>query len=412
MSYKHKFLSISNRIINRLLFCDIFNNLHSIEAKSLVDLFDFSVSDIESTQQLHELNTKNIDINRIIWFIPGINNPFWGGIHTILNFASFYKERYSVDNYFVITGNFDESTIRDSISLAFPILKEEEIVIAQSEKEIANLKAADISICTQWKTAFFSLKFNKVKRKFYFIQDYEPLFYPAGSISALVEETYRFGFYGITNTISLKNIYDSYYGGHSVSFTPSIDNKIFYPSKNRINRNKKLVFFYARPDHPRNGFELGISALEKLKQKMGDQVRIVTAGATWTPEDFGIEGILENLGLLKYEETAELYRQCDAGLVMMFTRHPSYLPLELMACGCPVVTNYNPATTWLLHDKENCLLTRASASCIADALHKCFIDNDLRNHLVQNGLTTAQNHANWREEMERVFEYMTRGCSR
>jgi len=143
---------------------------------------------------------------------------------------------------------------------------------------------------------------------------------------------------------------------------------------------------------------------------MGDKVRIVTAGASWSPEEFGLDGIIENLGLIKYKETADLYRQCDAGLIMMFTRHPSYLPLELMACGCPVVTNYNPATTWLLHDRENCFLSKASASCIADTLQTCLEDKNTRERLIQNGFRTVEKMEPWEKEMEKVFEYMSAGC--
>jgi glycosyltransferase involved in cell wall biosynthesis len=410
MSCKQVLFDLSIKAFKKLGFSDILDNRHSIEAANVVSWFDFDMNDIELSRQLHEQNNEPIEIKRIIWFIPEINNPFWGGIHTILRFAAYFKEKWGVENCFAVIGNLSEDTIRNSIGLAFPILKGEEICVLTGEDGLQYLKGGDVSICTLWTTAFFSLKFNNVKRKFYFIQDYEPLFYPASSISALVEETYRFGFYGLTNTISLKNIYDNHYGGRSCYFTPSVNGDVFYPSKTGDRKDRMTVFFYARPGHPRNGFELGISALKKLKMRMGDGVRIVTAGSTWSPEDFGIEGVIENLGLLKYEETAELYRQCDAGLVMMFTRHPSYLPLEFMACGCPVVTNYNPATTWLLHDNDNCLLTRASASCISDRLYACLTNEDVRNHIIQKGLETVQDLDGWDEEMEKVFDYMSRGC--
>lgn len=410
MSMRHSLLTLTFRACNRLGIRNVGDTLNRVEVQNLVGMFDFDDHDIALSRQLHERNTDPLEITRIIWFIPGVFNPFWGGIHTILRFAAFFKERWGVEHCFAITGPYSEATIRNAISLAFPSLAEEEIVILKSENDLTLIRAGDISICTQWKTAFFSLKFNNVRRKCYFIQDYEPLFYPAGSISALIEETYRFGFYGITNTISLKKIYDAYYGGKSISFTPSVNTSVFFPPHRKHAQDQVTVFFYARPDHPRNGFELGISALRKLKTKMGDNVRIVTAGSGWSLNDYGMEGVIENLGLLKYDETARLYQQCDAGLVMMFTRHPSYLPLEMMACGCPVVTNYNPATTWLLHDRENCLLTRASASCIADTLYACLTDEPLRNHIIENGVKTVQGLDSWEDEMEKVFEYMSLGC--
>lgn len=410
MSVRLALLTLTMRACNRFGIRSFWDTLNSIEVNILVNTFDFSGHDISLSRQLHETNCHPLNIKRIIWFIPGVYNPFWGGIHTVLRFAAFFKERWGVENCFAITGPFSAAAIRDTISHAFPSLQDEEISILKSEEDLASLKEGDVSICTQWKTTFFSLKFNRVRRKFYFIQDYEPLFYPAGSISALIEETYRFGFYGITNTVSLKEIYNTYYGGKSISFTPSVNNSVFYPPKISHDKDRMIVFFYARPDHPRNGFELGISALKKLKEKMGGDVRIITAGSEWSLKEYGMEGVIENLGLLGYEKTAEVYRQCDAGLIMMFTRHPSYLPLELMACGCPVVTNYNPATIWLLRDHENCLLTRASASCVADALYTCLTDAPLRVHLIQNGIKTVQGLSSWSDEMEKVFEYMCSGC--
>ncbi len=60
--------------------------------------------------------------------------------------------------------------------------------------KLDDLPASDVAICTFWVSAYFLLKFNKTKRKYYFIQDYEPLFYPGGATFALAESTYRFGF--------------------------------------------------------------------------------------------------------------------------------------------------------------------------------------------------------------------------
>jgi O-antigen biosynthesis protein len=382
----------------------------SNEATNVVSWFDFNKEDVKLSKKIIEENKEPIRIKSIIWFIPDFDNPFWGGIHTILRFASYFKKKWDIKNCFVVTGDVSEIKVRTNISLAFPNLKDEDICILNGMEGLNKVNEADISICTLWTTAFFSLKFNKVKRKFYFIQDYEPLFYPANSVSAMVEETYRFGFYGLTNTISLKKIYETNYEGKSEYFTPSVNLNVFFPNKEKCKRDVQKVFFYARPDHPRNGFELGISALQKLKLKMGDHVRIVTAGAMWSPQEYGVEGIIENLGLLKYEETADLYRQCDAGLVMMFTRHPSYLPLEFMACGCAVVTNYNPATIWLLHDNENCFLTPASASCISDTLHQCLIDVELREKVVQNAFKTIHQLNGWDNEIEKIYNYICRDC--
>jgi glycosyltransferase involved in cell wall biosynthesis len=202
------------------------------------------------------------------------------------------------------------------------------------------------------------------------IQDFEPAFYPAGSTYAQAELTYRFGFYGIANTQSIKEIYENNYGGIAVVLKPGIDKTVFYPGVEDRPVTPKRMFYYARPGTPRNGFELAAAALKMVKAKYGESVDIVCAGAGWNPADFGLKEVVRTVGLLPYAATGDLYRNCHVGFVMMMTKHPSYLPFELMACGSLVVTNHNEANTWLLKDGENCLLSPPSASCLAETL--CF----------------------------------------
>ena len=91
----------------------------------------------------------------------------------------------------------------------------------------------------------------------------------------------------------------------------------------------------------------------------------------------------------------------------MFTRHPSYLPFEFMACGCPVLTNINPATTWFLKDGVNCLLTEASASSLARNLEQALVNEDRRWRIARYAAQDiALNHSNWRGELDQIFEFM------
>src|SRR5262249_1600866 len=62
-------------------------------AQNLVSQLDFNMSNVEASSQLHELNQGEIDIRSINWFIPPFQNAFYGGIYTILRFASFLKRQ-------------------------------------------------------------------------------------------------------------------------------------------------------------------------------------------------------------------------------------------------------------------------------------------------------------------------------
>ncbi|HLB72111.1 MAG: glycosyltransferase family 4 protein [Candidatus Methanoperedens sp.] len=383
-----------------------FYEAYSSEAANIAGWFDFTKEELDISKKLIEQNRGYLNIKKVAWFIPDFNNVFWGGIYTIFRFAAHLKEKNSVQNCFVIIGNVQKEKIVKSMGNAFPVLKDEKICILGSESEIHRMGEFDATICTLWTTAYHSLKFNKTKRKFYFIQDFEPLFYPAGSIYGQTDATYKFGFYGIANTMTLKDIYEKQYNGKAEYFTPCVNTYIFHPEPTTNLDRPFTVFFYARPGHPRNGFELGIAALKKLKNRMRNKVKIITAGANWSPHELGLEGVVENLGLLSYEETAELYRTCDVGLVMMFTRHPSYIPLELMASGCLVVTNLNPANTWLLHDRTNCLLSHASASSLCDTIEEGLTDAEQRKKLTANALITVRKYTDWDVEFGPIYSFM------
>ena len=169
----------------------------------------------------------------------------------------------------------------------------------------------------------------------------------------------------------------------------------------------RILFCYARPTHVRNSFELLSEALRIVKKRLGKDVRIVTAGAEWLPAHFGLEGVVHNLGLLPYAATGALYRACTAGVALMMTCHPSYLPFELMASGALVIANSNPYNSWLLKNRENCLLAESSPTALADVLEEGLTDPVLREKLVTNALrTTQENYTNWDAQLEKIYRVM------
>ena len=167
------------------------------------------------------------------------------------------------------------------------------------------------------------------------------------------------------------------------------------------------LFFYGRPGHPRNGFELAAAALKDLKSRVGDRVQIVCAGAPWNTHDYGLDGVIESLGLLDYRATGDLYRSCHMGFVMMMTKHPSYLPFEFMSCGGLLISNNNRANHWLLRDGENCLLAPASAPAIADCLAGAIDHYDDLFPVRHSGWEMIRrNHSNWDQTFANVWAFI------
>jgi GT2 family glycosyltransferase/glycosyltransferase involved in cell wall biosynthesis/2-polyprenyl-3-methyl-5-hydroxy-6-metoxy-1,4-benzoquinol methylase len=381
------------------------------EARALASGFDFSQAALTESRNTTRNAPATHSLGQVAWFLPEFTHPFYGGIHTILRAADYFQRAHQVRSVFV--SPMPEVIIRSVIKSAFPELGEKCGLVEFSKyDQLKLLPPCDAAIATLWTTAYSVLRFQNVRRKFYFMQDYESRFYPAGSISAMVEATYHFDFSAICNTVSLRDIYKGL-GGQAEYFDPCIDPAIFH-AKGRAPRPRGgplTLFCYARPTHARNSFELLSQALRILKKRMGIEVRIVTAGAEWTPRQFGLDGVVHNLGLLGYHSTGALYRSCTAGVALMMTCHPSYLPFELMACGALVITNSNPYNSWLLKDRENCLLAETSPTALTDALEEGLRNHSLREKLVENAAEIMRRkYSDWDAQMEKIYRYMV-ACS-
>jgi glycosyltransferase involved in cell wall biosynthesis len=384
---------------------------YAADSRALVEIFDFAPSQFKRSQGISGKRSTG-QIHSVTWFLPDFTNAFYGGVHTILRFADAFHREYGIRCDICILGNSPTTLARSRIAAAFPNLAGADVIVLDDHRRVNELPESDAAVCTLWTTAYAVLEFNKTRRKFYFIQDDESLFYPAGSISALVEATYGFGFHGICNTVSLLERYQAR-NGRGEFFNPCIDPNIFHDKKRKPHQDSPphAIFCYARPDHPRNSFELLASSLRDVKQRLGDRVSLLTAGAAWDLKEHALEGVVENLGLLNYQTTGALYRTCDLGLVMMMTRHPSYLPMELMACGSVVITNRNPDTAWFLKDGENCLLADPSPTSLTERIMEGLEDAGMRRRISTRAKEViAESYSNWKEPIEKIHRYMVSQC--
>ena len=379
--------------------------------RSSLDSFDFSNADLlKNTALMKKANNIGFeDVKTINWFVPLFLHPY-GGIYTILRFASYFQKEKGVKNRLVVCGNKSASKtgIEEMVGKAFPNLLSCETIMA-SYGNSDRVPEADACIATCWESAYPVMRFNSTRRKFYLVQDFEPLFFPGGTLYGLAENTYRFGFYGIMNTKGLSDLYVDEYGGIATHFVPNVDRSVFFPSE-RIFRKPSVedpfnVFFYSRVGQKRNAFELGIAALVELKKRYGELVRIFVAGSVWRPSLYGLGNVVVNLGVLPYKETANLYRRCDLGIFLGFSKGAPYIPLELMACGCPVLVNYNPSTESFYRDSFNCLVSAPSISCIVDKVGMLMEDLVLRRKIISNALETLPKNS-WETEIERIYNFI------
>jgi GT2 family glycosyltransferase/glycosyltransferase involved in cell wall biosynthesis len=357
----------------------------------------------QAPARLEALRKKG-KLERITWFLPSFHHPY-AGIHTILRFAQLLRDRHGARSDLVIYDNPNVTAAEMTARVAALFPKPPGTFhVLQGLDEVAQLPECDLAVATLWKSAYAVLAHPRATAKAYFIQDFEPAFLPAGTHSALAEQTYRLGLYGIFNTQGLHDYVTANYPMQGCWFEPTVDRAIFH-ARRSPRRGPLRIFFYGRPGSERNAFELGIAVLRQLKAELGAAVELVSAGERWNPEHYGLQGIITNLGVLPYEKTADLYRECDVGLCFMFTKHPSYLPFELMACGVTVVTNDNPANRWLLEHERNCLLAEPTLSCILEQLRRAVTDTALRSRLAAAAVERV-GRTTWEQQLDQVVQQL------
>lgn len=267
---------------------------------------------------------------RLNWIMPPPGKGSGGHIN-IFRFIKFAEDAGHECRVYLYAdgGSASMSDIRDQMGDSYPLTKAAYSMQWLNDEEMLQAEAI---FATSWETAYAAYNSSLNAKRFYFVQDFEPYFFPIGSMYSLAENTYRFGFYGITAGGWLSKKLKRDYGMATDSFDFGADKNTYHIT----NMDKrKEVFFYARPYTARRGFEMGIVALDIFHKKHPDYV-INLVG--WDVSDYQIPFPYVNLKTLEISELNELYNRCAAGLVMSLT-NMSLLPLEMLASGTIPVVN-------------------------------------------------------------------------
>lgn len=379
------------------------------EVRGLGELCVESPQEVEATRRLHRTHRGPLRVASINWFIEKFDNPFSQALHTILRSAAHFRRHRGVSNRFLVLGTGPEPYIRSGLKIAFSELGEAEIqILSPSDFNLQTLPSADVSIATSRITAYMVSKFRHTKRKFYIMQDLEPPPHPAVSMTnALTEATFRLGLYGIVNDPTLPEIYESTCGGKAVAFMPFVDSSLFYPPGFRRVDEPFTVFVDGNRDPSGKSAELALETVRRLKEHLKGRVRVVSAGAWAGTADGANLCTVVNLSPLNCQEAAQLYRTCDAALVLSKAEHPSRLR-ELMACGVLVVSDADGVMSWLLRDSENCLLTEPTAEKLCAALERGLLDLELRERLTAQAVADIrEQQTDWALELDRVFQFLS-----
>jgi hypothetical protein len=225
-------------------------------------------------------------------------------------------------------------------------------VTTRTHAERPGYHQEDIWIATYWTTAVALQKaaaegMVSPDRVIYLVQDWEPGFMAWGTEHALARETYRAGFRLVVNSASLAR-YVALQTGLEVPsdhvFSPQVDVQRLHDAAacwTPGDPDRPRVLAYLRPSKPRNLATMTLDTLRLWGAHLPPAVRPIVhlAGEDVAHVDLGPRLEVVVAGKTELDVYYELLATTDIGLALMFSPHPSHLPLELPMAGVPTVTN-------------------------------------------------------------------------
>lgn len=271
---------------------------------------------------------------KIGWIVPGL--IIGGGGHRNILRAAYHLEQFGHDVrlYFSDT-NMSEAELRKTVRQHFYPFD------GPVRRWNGKVDHEDVLMATHWSTVALAESVrSKVGEIMYFVQDFEPAFYPMGSEYILAENTYRKGLYAITSGPWCAHILRRDYGMQADSFRFPVDGTIYHPAAANDEARAKRVLFFAKPEMARRCFLIGTMALREFHRLKPDyEILFFGSGsAKQHPQDYPVT-YLDIVPTLN--DLARLYATSAAGLVFS-TTNPSLVPYEMMACGLPVVDLNRP----------------------------------------------------------------------
>lgn len=384
-------MSLSQKIIRKAAGMQ---SLAGLKAKVRALLYDASAMHrIEAKIAPITLDVDRNEPQRINLLIPEINfRTFFGGYIAKFNLAQKLMDRgYKVRFVLVDPCQFDEPGWRKMVAQYAGIeniFDRVEVIACEDRSQPLTVSPQDKLIATTWWTAHIAHGMAQtlgIEKFFYLIQEYEPFTFAMGAYYAVADESYTFPHTAIFSSPQLQDYFKQQqigiFGepwGNPEEAAPFENAILFFDEadafQGRVEGTYKLLF-YARPEPhaARNMFEIAYLAL----------VRAIEAGyfdgAKWEFHGIGSSHddielpkghTLKMLGKFGLKEYQQRLREYDLGLSLMYTPHPSLLPLEMAAAGMWVVSNecINKTQAELSAISSNLLAARPTISGVSEKL--------------------------------------------
>ena len=345
-------------------------------------------------QRLVEEGRSQWEGRRILFILP-LMEPGGGG-HVILQEAEALLKMGVDVRLLNLRGN------KPSFERSYPNLQVPVLYVGEPEQAAEILGNYDAVVGTifhslKWMDPLAELISGPVKG--YYIQDFEPDFFPPGSpnFESAMQSYTRFpGLVRMTKTAWNQAIVSERVGVDPLVLGPSVDIDLFRPRRrsdpdwpSRPLRIAAMV----RPSTPRRQPELTLRVLRELERRHHGTIEIILFGCQPDDPDFHklpIDFPWRQAGVLTRPRLASLLNEVDIFADLSAFQAMGLTALEAMACGVGVIVPEEGGSSGFARRKENALVvdTTSQEDCL-EMLERLVNDERLRNRLQQQAIFDA-----------------------
>jgi len=197
----------------------------------------------------------------------------------------------------------------------------------------------------------------------YYIQDYEPLFFPTESENwQLARDSFRLvpNMILFAKTYWIANMVQQKHGVMVHKVSPSIDHSVYGLWTESEQKNDHVVIAaMIRPQTPRRGAERTMRLLSRLARSSTKKISFCLFGCT--EDDPAFQKLqrdfdYQNSGVLTRPDVASVLAKCDIFIDLSDYQAFGRTALEAMACGCAVMVPVHGGTDEYAIDDVNALV--------------------------------------------------------
>ncbi len=262
--------------------------------------------------------------DEILWLVPGFSAGS-GGHTTIFRVVKYLHQKGFKQRIIVVPPYKFASLARQKATFQSYNLPVE---IDLEYFEESKYESGKVIIATSYLSSYFAKSIPSPKYLLYFVQDYEPYFFPRGDEYTLAEKSYTNEFFYIAMSPWLGKVLKENHNMNGIEIPLGYSPNEYYLE---TREKRSGLCFYSRASTPRRGTELGLAVLRELKKEV-PELNMTIFG----DDSISSTSSYNSLGLATTDQLRELYNDCELGMTFSFTNY-SLTPQEMNACGLPVI---------------------------------------------------------------------------